>query len=248
MIHEQTKDKEPIEEPSFVANKAKPNLPYPSRLNKEKIREKDDILASKFMEIFRNLHFELSFADALILCQVCFRCAQKMLNNKDKLIELTKTPLMKIDSAVVLKKLPEKLAIETLRARSMWAEVQVVVLQNLLGIVGVRIADLEIQAEDAEDRLEQWMLPIKGSGKEVTVTTRNNKTNNRRSWEHTLLGLEKGKGHFKSKCQKLKNQNRGEQNGKKGKACEESSVVTYNDYTFGNIFPPRIVRPKSRPS
>ncbi|GJS90198.1 reverse transcriptase domain-containing protein, partial [Tanacetum coccineum] len=66
LVHEQTKDKEPIKEPSFVANKAKPNLPYPSRLNKEKIREKDDILASKFMEIFRNLHFELSFADALI--------------------------------------------------------------------------------------------------------------------------------------------------------------------------------------
>ncbi|GJS10473.1 hypothetical protein Tco_0367269 [Tanacetum coccineum] len=66
LVQEQTKDKEPIEEPSFVANKAKPNLPYPSRLNKEKIREKDDILASKFMEIFRNLHFELSFADALI--------------------------------------------------------------------------------------------------------------------------------------------------------------------------------------
>ncbi|GJS92169.1 reverse transcriptase domain-containing protein [Tanacetum coccineum] len=44
-VHEQTKDKEPIEEPSFVANKAKPNLPYPSRLNKQKIREKDDILA-----------------------------------------------------------------------------------------------------------------------------------------------------------------------------------------------------------
>ncbi|GJZ41994.1 hypothetical protein Tco_0588880, partial [Tanacetum coccineum] len=57
-IQEHTKDKEPIEEPSY---KAKPNLPYPSRLAKEKIREKDDILASKFMEIFRNLHFELSF-------------------------------------------------------------------------------------------------------------------------------------------------------------------------------------------
>ncbi|GJT48840.1 hypothetical protein Tco_0974997 [Tanacetum coccineum] len=60
-VHEQTKDKEPIKEPSFVANKTKPNLPYPSRLNKEKIREKDDILASKFMEIFRNLHFEATF-------------------------------------------------------------------------------------------------------------------------------------------------------------------------------------------
>ncbi|GJR49385.1 reverse transcriptase domain-containing protein [Tanacetum coccineum] len=61
---EQTKDKETIEKPSFVANKAKPNFPYPSRLNKQKIHEKDDILSSKFMEIFHNLHFEISFADA----------------------------------------------------------------------------------------------------------------------------------------------------------------------------------------
>ncbi|GJX43029.1 hypothetical protein Tco_0259705 [Tanacetum coccineum] len=108
-VQEQTKDKEPIGEPSFVANKAKPNLPYPSRLNKQKIREKDDILSSKFMEIFRNLHFELSFADALIHMPKFASMFKKMLNNKDKLIELTKTPLNENCSAVVLKKLPEKL-------------------------------------------------------------------------------------------------------------------------------------------
>nr|GFB65354.1 reverse transcriptase domain-containing protein [Tanacetum cinerariifolium] len=56
----------PTDEPVVVIPKAKPNLPYPSRLQKEKLREKDDILAAKFMEIFRDLHFELSFADALI--------------------------------------------------------------------------------------------------------------------------------------------------------------------------------------
>nr|GEZ25000.1 hypothetical protein [Tanacetum cinerariifolium] len=56
----------PAEEPSVVIPKAKANLPYPSRLQKEKLREKDDILAPKFMEIFRDLHFKLSFADALI--------------------------------------------------------------------------------------------------------------------------------------------------------------------------------------
>ncbi|GJS95057.1 reverse transcriptase domain-containing protein [Tanacetum coccineum] len=105
LVQEQTKDKEPIKEPSFVANKAKPNLPYPSRLNKQKIREKDDILASKFMEIFRNLHFELSFADALIHMPKFAPMFKKMLNNKDKLIELTKTPLNENCSAVVLKKL-----------------------------------------------------------------------------------------------------------------------------------------------
>ncbi|GJS30684.1 reverse transcriptase domain-containing protein [Tanacetum coccineum] len=106
LVQEQTKDKEPIEEPSFIT---KPNLPYPSRLNKQKIREKDDILASKFMEIFRNLHFELSFTDALIHMPKFAPMFKKMLNNKDKLIELTKTPLNENCSAVVLKKLPEKL-------------------------------------------------------------------------------------------------------------------------------------------
>ncbi|GKC98285.1 reverse transcriptase domain-containing protein, partial [Tanacetum coccineum] len=77
-VQEQTKDKEPIKEPSFVANKAKSNLPYP-------------------------------FADALIHMPKFESMFKKMLNNKDKLIELTKTSLNENCSAVVLKKLPEKL-------------------------------------------------------------------------------------------------------------------------------------------
>nr|GFA02094.1 reverse transcriptase domain-containing protein [Tanacetum cinerariifolium] len=99
----------PTEEPSVVIPKAKANLPYPSRLQKEKLREKDDILAAKFMEIFCDLHFELSFADALIHMPKFAPMFKKLLNNKDKLIELTKMPLNKNFSAVVLKKLPEKL-------------------------------------------------------------------------------------------------------------------------------------------
>nr|GEV20938.1 reverse transcriptase domain-containing protein [Tanacetum cinerariifolium] len=99
----------PIEEPSVVIPKAKANLPFPSRLQKEKLRKKDDILAAKFMEIFRDLHFELSFADALVHMPKFAQMFKKLLNNKDKLIELTKTPLNENCSAVVLKKLPEKL-------------------------------------------------------------------------------------------------------------------------------------------
>nr|GEW85975.1 reverse transcriptase domain-containing protein [Tanacetum cinerariifolium] len=87
-------DKELIDEP-FVVPKAKANLPYPSRLAKEKLHEKDDILAAKFMEIFRDLHSELSFADALIHMPKFTPMFKKLLNNKDKLIELTKTPLNK---------------------------------------------------------------------------------------------------------------------------------------------------------
>nr|GFB79529.1 reverse transcriptase domain-containing protein [Tanacetum cinerariifolium] len=99
----------PVEEPSVVILKAKANLPYPSRLVKEKIREKHDILAAKFMEIFRDLHFELSFADALVHMPKFAPMFKKLLNNKNKLIELTKTPLNENCSAIVLKKLPEKL-------------------------------------------------------------------------------------------------------------------------------------------
>nr|GEZ74917.1 reverse transcriptase domain-containing protein [Tanacetum cinerariifolium] len=78
-------------------------------LVKEKIREKYDILAAKFMEIFRDLHFELSFADALVHKPKFAPMFKKLLNNKNKLIELTKMPLNENCSAVVLKKLPEKL-------------------------------------------------------------------------------------------------------------------------------------------
>nr|GEV36751.1 hypothetical protein [Tanacetum cinerariifolium] len=97
------------EKPSVVIPKAKANLPYPSRLAKEKLREKDDILAAKFMEIFRDLHFELSFADALVHMPKFAPMFKKSLNNKNKLIELTKMPLNENCSTVVLKKLPEKL-------------------------------------------------------------------------------------------------------------------------------------------
>ncbi|GJZ63157.1 hypothetical protein Tco_0619578 [Tanacetum coccineum] len=79
----QTNDQ--IGEP-VVASKTKPTLPYPSRANKEKLREKDDLLASKFMEIFWNLHFELSFANALLTQSKFHQCLESFLNDKDKII------------------------------------------------------------------------------------------------------------------------------------------------------------------
>nr|GFA57597.1 reverse transcriptase domain-containing protein [Tanacetum cinerariifolium] len=105
-VHE--KDKELIDKP-FVFPKTKTNVPYPSRLVKEKLRKKDDILAAKFKEIFRDLYFELSFADALVHMHKFAPIFKKLLNKKDKLIELTKTSLNENCSAVVLKKVLEKL-------------------------------------------------------------------------------------------------------------------------------------------
>nr|GEX65587.1 reverse transcriptase domain-containing protein [Tanacetum cinerariifolium] len=105
----QVQEDKPVDKPSVVILKAKANLPYPSRLAKEKIHEKDDILAAKFMEIFRDLHFKLSFADALVHMPKFAPMFKKLLNNKNKLIKLTRTPLNKNCSAIVLKKLLEKL-------------------------------------------------------------------------------------------------------------------------------------------
>nr|GEW31863.1 reverse transcriptase domain-containing protein [Tanacetum cinerariifolium] len=108
-VQVQVPDEEPIEKPFVVIPKAKFNLRYPSRLAKEKLCEKDDILAAKFIEIFRDLHFELSFADALVHMPKFAPMFKKLLNNKNKLIELTKMSLNKNCSALVLKKLSEKL-------------------------------------------------------------------------------------------------------------------------------------------
>nr|GEV46459.1 reverse transcriptase domain-containing protein [Tanacetum cinerariifolium] len=121
----------PTEEPSVIISKAKSNLPFLSRLQKEKLREKDDILAAKFMEIFRDLHFELSFSDALVHMPKFAPMFKKLFNNKDKLIELTKTPLNKNSLAVVLKKLPEKLGASiNLMSLSIWKKLRLPTLND----------------------------------------------------------------------------------------------------------------------
>ncbi|GJW03765.1 reverse transcriptase domain-containing protein [Tanacetum coccineum] len=58
---------DPISEPE-VAPKSnpKPSIPYPSRLNDQKLREKANNQMLKFLQIFQRLHFDISFADALL--------------------------------------------------------------------------------------------------------------------------------------------------------------------------------------
>ncbi|GJT00957.1 reverse transcriptase domain-containing protein [Tanacetum coccineum] len=63
----------------------------------------------KFFQIFQDLHFDISFADALILMPKFASTIKSLLTNKEKLFELAKTPLNEHCSAVLLKKLPEKL-------------------------------------------------------------------------------------------------------------------------------------------
>nr|GEW39743.1 reverse transcriptase domain-containing protein [Tanacetum cinerariifolium] len=55
------------------------------------------------------LHFDISFADALLLMPKFASTIKSLLANKDKLFELAKIPLNENCSAMLLKKLPEKL-------------------------------------------------------------------------------------------------------------------------------------------
>ncbi|GJZ85288.1 hypothetical protein Tco_0650627 [Tanacetum coccineum] len=44
-----------------------PHIPYPSRMNQEKQKEKDEVQIHKFWQMFKQLHINISLADALIL-------------------------------------------------------------------------------------------------------------------------------------------------------------------------------------
>ncbi|GKA64338.1 reverse transcriptase domain-containing protein [Tanacetum coccineum] len=101
---------EPVVAPvSALKPNLKPSIPYPSRLNDQKIREKANNQIEKFYQIFQDLHFDISFADALILMPKFASTLKSLISNKEKLFELARTPLNEHCSAVLLKKLPKKL-------------------------------------------------------------------------------------------------------------------------------------------
>ncbi|GJU28301.1 reverse transcriptase domain-containing protein [Tanacetum coccineum] len=59
--------------------------------------------------MFKQLHINISLADALVLIPKYQKILKRLLSNKEKLLELANTPLNENCSAVILKKLPEKL-------------------------------------------------------------------------------------------------------------------------------------------
>nr|GEW32583.1 reverse transcriptase domain-containing protein [Tanacetum cinerariifolium] len=98
-----------ILEPDVPKTQPKPNIHYHFRLNDQKLREKSTNQMEKFFQIFHDLHFDISFADALLLMPKFSSTIKSLLTNKDKLFELAKVPLNENCSAMLLKKLPNKL-------------------------------------------------------------------------------------------------------------------------------------------
>nr|GEW77189.1 hypothetical protein [Tanacetum cinerariifolium] len=74
----------------------KPNIPYPSRLNDQKLREKTTNQMEKFFQIFHDFHFDISFADALLFMPKFASMIKSLLTNKDNInlmpLSIWKTP------------------------------------------------------------------------------------------------------------------------------------------------------------
>nr|GEV10844.1 DNA-directed DNA polymerase [Tanacetum cinerariifolium] len=104
----------PISEPVVAPVSApmpnmKSSIPYPSRRDNERHRDQANEQIDKFYEIFKDMSFEISFTDALILMPKFASTLRALIRNKEKLSEMARTPMNEHCSAVILNKLPRKL-------------------------------------------------------------------------------------------------------------------------------------------
>nr|GEW36640.1 reverse transcriptase domain-containing protein [Tanacetum cinerariifolium] len=106
-----------IPTPSKVANKEpsapmpnlKSSIPYPSRRDNERRHDQANEQIEKFYEIFKEMIFEISFTDALMLMPKFASTLKAFIGNKENLSEMARTPINEHCLAVILNKLPKKL-------------------------------------------------------------------------------------------------------------------------------------------
>ncbi|GJZ36170.1 reverse transcriptase domain-containing protein [Tanacetum coccineum] len=80
----------PITEPDVLKTLPKPNIPYPSRRNDQKFREKASYQKEKDFQMFQDLRFDISFVDALFLMPRFAPTIRNLLTNKEKCLSLAK--------------------------------------------------------------------------------------------------------------------------------------------------------------
>nr|GFA98789.1 reverse transcriptase domain-containing protein [Tanacetum cinerariifolium] len=99
----------PNKEPSAPMPNLKPSIPYPSRRDNEKRHDQANEQIKKFYEIFKEMSFEISFTDALILMPKFASTLKALIGNKEKHCEMATTTVNEHCSAVILNKFPRKL-------------------------------------------------------------------------------------------------------------------------------------------
>nr|GEV11375.1 hypothetical protein [Tanacetum cinerariifolium] len=106
----QTLVSEPVVAPvSVPMPNLKPSIPYPLRRDNERHNEQANEQIEKFYKIFKDMSFEISFTDALILMPKFASTIKALIENKEKLSEMARTSMNEHCSAVILNKLPRKL-------------------------------------------------------------------------------------------------------------------------------------------
>nr|GFA88014.1 reverse transcriptase domain-containing protein [Tanacetum cinerariifolium] len=109
-----SKTQTPVSEPvvslvSVLMPNLKPFIPYPSRRNNERRRDQANEQIKKLYKIFKEMSFEISFTDALILMPKFASTLKALIGNKEKLSEMARTSMNEHCSTVILNKLPRKL-------------------------------------------------------------------------------------------------------------------------------------------
>nr|GEZ24814.1 reverse transcriptase domain-containing protein [Tanacetum cinerariifolium] len=110
----QSESKTPVSEPVVAPISApmpnlRPSILYPSRRDNERRRDQANEQIEKFYKIFKDMSFEISFTDALILMPKFASTLKALIGNKKKLSEMARTPMNEHCSAVILNKFPRKL-------------------------------------------------------------------------------------------------------------------------------------------
>nr|GFA31020.1 reverse transcriptase domain-containing protein [Tanacetum cinerariifolium] len=109
----QSESQASISEPIFALVSApmpnlKPSIPYPLRRDNKKRRDQANEQIKKFYEIFKDMSFEISFTNALILMPKFTATLKALIENKEKLSEMARTTMNEHCSTVILNKLPRK--------------------------------------------------------------------------------------------------------------------------------------------
>ncbi|GKB89537.1 reverse transcriptase domain-containing protein [Tanacetum coccineum] len=78
--------------PPPLSSSKSPNSGSPARLNKEKLQDKSDIQIHSFLQIFKKLYFNISFASLAHMPKYA-KMVKDLFINKEKLLELANTPL-----------------------------------------------------------------------------------------------------------------------------------------------------------
>ncbi|GJU47240.1 hypothetical protein Tco_1204506 [Tanacetum coccineum] len=108
VVHHESISEPVIAPVSALMPNQKTSIPFPSRRNDERRREKANDQIEKFYKIFRDLSFEISFTDALMLMPKFASTLKALIGNKEKLSEMARLHEQNC-SAVTSKSLPKKL-------------------------------------------------------------------------------------------------------------------------------------------